>query len=127
MSSRSPSGTSSRYRVDRLQDWCALACERGLLDLHRRSHEQATIRGDLVARLEDDDVSRYELFCGDLGKLPPAADMSSDHEHLLKRGDALGRLALLIQPEDRVEDGQPDDDEAGTELLESDHADDGRA
>ena len=53
--------------------------------------------------------------------------MSSDHEHLLQRGDALGRLALLIQPEDRVEDGQPDDDEAGTELLESDHADDGRA
>ena len=115
------------YRVDRLQDRRALAGERGFLDLQRRGHEQATVRGNLVARLEGDDVSGNELLRGDLDKLAVAADMSSDHEHLLQRGDALGRLALLIQAQDGIEDGQPDDDEAGSELLEGDHADDRRA
>ena len=53
--------------------------------------------------------------------------MSSDHEHLLERGDALGRLALLIQAQDSIEDGQADDDEPGGELLQRDHADGGGA
>ena len=45
-------------------------------------------------------------------------------EHLLQRGDALGRLALLVQAEHRVEHGQADDDDAGRELLQRDDADD---
>jgi hypothetical protein len=50
-----------------------------------------------------------------------------DQEHLLERGDALGGLALLVEPEHGVEDGQPEDREPGRELLERDDADDRRA
>ena len=53
-----------------------------------------------------------------------AARVRLDQEHLLERGDALGRLALLVQAEDRVEHGQADDHDPGRELLQRDDADD---
>ena len=112
------------HRFDCLQDRSALARQRGLLDLQRRGHEQATVRRDLVARLEDDDVARHELLGGDVHTLAVTPGMSPDDEHLLERGDALGRLALLVQAEDRVEHGQAEDHEAGGELLQGDDADD---
>ncbi len=108
------------HRLDCLQDRRALARQRRLLDLERRGHEQATVGGDLVAGLENDDVARHKPLCGDVAKLPVAPDMSPDHEHLLERGDALGRLALLVQAQYRVEDGQADDDEPRGELLQRD-------
>ena len=112
------------YRFDRLQDRSALTRQRGLLDLQRRGHEQATVRRNLVARLEDDDVARHELLGGDVHKLAVTPRMSPDDEHLLERGDALGRLALLVQAKDRVEHGQAEDHEAGRELLQRNDADD---
>ena len=115
------------HRLDRLQDRGALARQRGLLDLERRGHEQAPVRGDLVARLEDDDVARHELLGGNVDKLAVAPGMSPDHEHLLERGDALCRLALLVQAQHRIQHGQADDDEARGELLQGNHADDGGA
>ena len=56
-----------------------------------------------------------------------AARVRLDQEHLLERGDALRRLALLVQAQDRVEHGQADDHDPGRELLQGDDADDRRA
>ena len=53
-----------------------------------------------------------------------SADMRVDQEHLLERGDALRRLALLVEAEDRVQHGQADDHETGRPLLQRDDADD---
>ena len=50
--------------------------------------------------------------------------MSPDDEHLLERGDALGRLALLVQAKDRIEHGQAEDHETRRELLQRNDADD---
>ncbi len=50
--------------------------------------------------------------------------MRSDDEHLLQRGDAFRRLALLVQAEDRVQDGEPEDDDPRRELLEGGDAHD---
>ena len=125
MSTRSPSGTvATSYRFDRFQDWSALTRQRGLLDLQRRGHEQTTVRRNLVARLEDDDVARHELLRGDVHKLAITPRMSPDDEHLLKRGDALGRLALLVQAKDGIEHGQTEDHETRRELLQRNDADD---
>ena len=58
---------ATRDRRERLQDRRALAGESRLLDLERRSHEQPSVRRDLVARLEGDDVPGNELFGRDVG------------------------------------------------------------
>ena len=114
-------------RVDRLQDGHALAGERRLLDLEGRRHEQAPVGRDLVAGLERHDVAGHELLGGDVDGLPPTPRVRLDHEHLLERGDALGRLALLVQAEDRVDDGDAENREPSPELLERDDAHDRRA
>jgi len=46
------------------------------------------------------------------------ASKSPDDEHLLQRGDALGGLPLLVQAEDRVQDGEPENHDPGAPLLE---------
>ena len=112
------------HRLDRLQDRSALTRQRRLLDLQRRGHEQTTVRRDLVARLEDDDVARHELLRRDVHKLAVTPRMSPDDEHLLERGDTLGRLALLVQAQHRIQHGQAEDHEAGGELLQGNDADD---
>jgi hypothetical protein len=115
---------SPRPRLDRLQHGRALAGERRLLDLERRCDEQAAVGRDLVAGFEADDVARHELLGRHVDPLSPAPGVRADDEHLLERGDALGRLALLVEAEDRVEDRQADDDDARAELLERGDADD---
>ena len=55
---------------------------------------------------------------------PPRRTCALISEHLLERGDALRRLPLLVQAEDRVEHGQADDHDPGAELLQRDDADD---
>ena len=128
MSTRSPSATSSpAHRLDRLQHRHALTGQRRLLDLQRRGHEQATVGRHLVTCLEDDGVSGHELLGGNVAQLTAAADVGHDHEHLLQGGDALGRLALLVQAEDRVDHGHAEDDEARAELLQRDDAHDRRS
>jgi len=114
----------ARHRIDRLQDGHALPGEGGLLDLERRGHEQSPVRGNLVARLERDDVSRHELLGGDVHQVPVSPSVRPDHEHLLQRGDALCRLALLVEAEDGVEDGEPEDHDPGAEVLQRGDADD---
>ncbi len=114
----------ARNRVDRLRDGHALAGERRLLDLEGRRQEQAPVGRDLVAGLERHDVPGYELFGGDVDGLSPTPCVRLDHEHLLERGDALGRLALLVQAQHRVDDGDAEDREPRPELLERDDAHD---
>ena len=114
----------ARHRPDRLEDRRALAGQRSLFDLQRCSHEQPPVSGDLVPGLERDDVAGHELFGRDVRHRPAATDMRLDQEHLLERGHALGRLALLVQAENGVEHGQPEDRDPRGELLERDHAHD---
>jgi hypothetical protein len=115
------------HGLDRLRDRHALAGQGGLLDLERRGDEQAAVGRDLVARLERDDVAGHELLGRDLGQLASPPHVRLDDQHLLERGDALGCLAFLVQPEDRVHHRQGEDDDAGAELLQGRHADDRRA
>ena len=114
------------HRVDRLQHGHALSGQGRLLDLEGRGDEQAPVGGDLVAGLEGDDVTRHELLRRDVDPRTAAAGVRLDHEHLLERGDALGRLPLLVQAQDRVQHRDAEDREPRAELLKGDHADDRR-
>ena len=90
----------------------ALAGEARLLDLQRRRHQQTPVGGHLVARLEADDVARHELLGRDLDELAVAPGAGGDDQHLAQRGDALGRLALLVQPHHGVEHREAEDHQA---------------
>jgi hypothetical protein len=114
-------------RLDRFQDRRALTGQSRLLDLERRSHEQAPVRRDLVACLEGNDVPGHELLGGNVRNRSVTPHVRLDQEHLLERGDALGGLALLIQAENGVEHRQTEDRDPRRELLERDHAHDRRA
>ena len=54
---------------------------------------------------------------GDLDEGPVAADLGLDDHHLLERGDARVRLALLVQAHGRVEQRQADEHDAGRDLA----------
>jgi hypothetical protein len=114
----------ARHGVDGLADGRALAGERRLLDLERRGDAEAPVRRDLVARLEGHDVAGHELLGGQVHRLAAPAHVPLDEQHLLERRDALGRLALLVEAEDRVQDGQGEDHDARRPLLQGDDADD---
>ena len=126
MSTRSPSADVGRDGVDALGHGGALAGQRGLVDLERRRAQDAAVRRDEVARLDVDDVARDELLHRDLDHLAAAADLRLDDHHLLERGDARLGLALLVEAQERVEQRQHDQDDAGRELAGQEHADDAR-
>src|SRR5262249_7608463 len=83
--------------------------------------------GHLVTGLEVDDVARDEVLARHVDDPAVPPRMRLDHEHLLKRRHAGRSLALLVEPEDRVEHREADDRDARAELLQGDHADDRRA
>jgi hypothetical protein len=100
-----------RHGLHALRHGQALAGERRLGDLQRRRLQDPAVRGDDVARLDLHDVAGHELLRGHLNELPAAADLRLDDHHLLERGDGGGRLALLVQAEDGVEQRQEEQDE----------------
>ena len=53
-----------------------------------------------------------------------AARLRLDHHHLLERGDARRRLALLVEAHRGVEQGQGDEDDAGRDLVRDEEAED---
>ena len=114
-------------RVDDLGHRGALAGETGLFDLERGRHEDASVGRNLVPRFEADDVSGDELLRRYLHPLAVAADVGIHDQHLAERGDALRRLALLVQPHNRVQHREADHDQSGRHLLQRDDADDCRS
>ena len=56
------------------------------------------------------------------GSVPP--DLRLDDHHLLEGGDARRRLALLVEPHRRVQEGQGDQDDAGGDLVRDEEAQD---
>ena len=81
---RSPSPTSSPgIGASVLQHRSALAGERGLLDLQGGGHQQPTVGGHPVARLEEHDVARHQLGGVDLDRHPVAAHAGDVLQHLL--------------------------------------------
>ena len=56
--------------------------------------------------------------------LAVAPDLGLDDHHLLERGDARLGLALLVQAQERVEQGEEHEDHAGRELAGQEQADD---
>ncbi len=79
--------------------------------------------GTLSPGLEADDVPGDQLLGWNLDALAVATDVGGHDQHLAERGDALGGLALLVQAHHRVEHRQPEDDQAGRDLLQGDDAD----
>jgi len=65
-----------------------------------------------------DDVSRDELLRRDLDELPVAARASLDEHHLLEGRHRLRRLALLVEPEDSVEEREEEHDDPGSVLVQ---------
>ena len=126
MSMRSPSAASAVDGVDALGHGRALAGERRLVDLERRGADDPAVGRDEVARLDVDDVARDQLLHRDLADLAAAPDLGLDDHHLLERGDARLGLALLVEPQERVEQGEEDEDDAGRELAGQEHAHDAR-
>ena len=110
-------------RVQALGDGRALARESRLLDLQRRRDEDPTVGWDLVAGLEADDVTRHELLGRYFDQFTVPSHAGRHDQHLPQRGDALGCLALLVQPHHGVDDGETDDDQTCRDFLEGDDAD----
>ena len=119
MSVRSPSGVSAPcHRLGALGGRQALPRQRGLVDLQRGRRHQPPVRGHDIARLDRDDIAGNQLRGGDLRQLAVPPHLGRDDYHLLQRGDGRGRLPFLVQPLDRVEQRQQNQQDARSELLE---------
>ena len=129
MSIRSPSGTS--VAGDRVDDSSATGVLSPVSPASSISSVAATrIRpsaGTLSPASKPTMSPGHQLLGRDLDALAVAADVRRHDQHLAERGDALGRLALLVQPHHRVEDGQAEDDQPGRDVLQGDDADHRRA
>ena len=125
-STRSPRAASAATRVGLLRDRGALAGQGRLVDLERRRADDPSVGRHEVARLDVDDVARDELLHRDLDQLAVAPDLRLDDHHLLERGDARGRLALLVEAHRRVEQRQDDEDDGGLQLVREEQAHDAR-
>ncbi len=127
MQIRSPSGTSSPGTGSTcLAHREALAGERGLLDLERRRDADPPVGGDAVARLHEHDVAGHELRGVDLDGLAVPPDPRDRLHHLGEGLDALLRLRLLTQPDDRVQDGEAREQDGRAHVVRDDGVDDRR-
>ena len=126
MSVRSPSGASARRdRVDALAHRQALAGQRRLGDLERRRREHAPVGGHDVAGLDLHDVAGHELLGGQQAERAVAAHPRLDDHHLRQRRHRRRGLALLAEPEHRVEQREQQDHDPRAGLLDRvdrDHA-----
>ena len=87
--------------------------------------EHAPVGGHDVAGLDLDDVAGHELLGRQLRERAVAAHARLDDHHLRQRRDGRRGLALLVEPEHRVEQRQQQDHDPGAGLLDRvdrDHA-----
>ena len=94
-----------------LLDRDGLAGERGLLDLHRGALDDAAVRGDGVAGLEQDDVAGDQIGARQVLEPPVADDLGLGGAHLLEGGEGLLGLGLLDHAEHGVDDDDGEDDD----------------
>ncbi len=80
--------------------------------------------GHDVACLDRDDVAGDDVLHRDHHQLAVPPDLRLGDHHLPEGRDTGGRLALLVQPHRRVEQGDPDQDDGGFQLMWQEEADD---
>ena len=111
-----------RRRVDAhdigaADDRVDLAGERRVVDAQLRRVDEAGIRRDEVALLDDHQVARDERARVDLMPLPVADDLRLGREHVPERLDGLLGAVLLDEREDRVDQDDDDDRDAQGGLV----------
>src|SRR3954447_2857392 len=84
-----------------------------LVDLQGAGRDDATVGRHLVAGGEQDDVADDELLGRDLGRLAVPADPCRRLQHRPQRVHRALGLALLPQPDDRVQDGEHEEEDRG--------------
>ena len=102
----------------------ALAGQGGFVDLERGGRQDPGVGRDEVAGFDVDDVTRDQLVDRDFDEIAAPADLGLDDHHLLERGGARFRLALLVHGHPGVEHGQQEEEDAGVELSGQEQADD---
>ena len=110
MHSRSPTVALAVAGVGRLVSRHRLAGERRLLGAKVLRVGEPQVRRDLVARLQEHDVPRDELFGGDHARLAAAQRPGLGGQHVADRLQRLLGLAFLDKAEQRVEDDDGEDD-----------------
>ena len=106
------------HRLHTLRHRQALAGQRRLVHFEGCRPQQAAVGRHDVAGLDRDDVARDELLGRDLDEVAAAPHLRLDDHHLLQGRDGGGRLALLVEAEDGVEQRQEEEDETGAELVQ---------
>ena len=129
MSTRSPSGASaSAIGVELLGHRGALAGQGRLVDLQGgRRAGSAPSAGTRSPASISHDVAGDELVRVDLDQLAVATHAALDDHHLLQGGDAGLGLALLVEPQDGVEQGQAEQQQCRVPTRGDEQAHDGRA
>ena len=89
----------------------ALAGQRGLVDLERARGDDPPVRGHLVAGRDQHDVADDELLGRDLRLGAVATHPRGRLHHRLERVHRALGLALLAQPDDRVEQRDHEQDD----------------
>ena len=95
--------------VNKLGDGHRLAGEGGLLDLQAGALQQAAVRGDRVAGLQQHHVAHHKLLTADDADLAVPQDLGGGGGHLLQSFNGLFRLVLLIYAQDGVDDDHGQD------------------
>ena len=110
MHSRSPTVALAETGVCRLVGRHRLAGQRRLLGAQVLHIGEPKVGRDLVARFEQHDVPRHELFRGNHARLAAAHGPRLGGQHVADRIQRLLGLALLDEAEQRVEDDDAEDD-----------------
>src|SRR5262249_1997519 len=76
------------------------------------------IRGDLVTRLEKDDVSRYKLLRRNHAWCPTAYDSCLRRQHVADRLERLLGFALLDESKQSIQQDNPEDDRRVDPLIQ---------
>ena len=88
-----------------------LACQRGLIHLHRIAREQARIRRNDIAQPQADDVARHHIARRRVSPLSIAFHPGFDRQLGLQGSDGVARLAFFPESDHGVGNKQKEDDE----------------
>ena len=112
-------------RFDALADGQALPGEGRFLDLEGRRQGDPAVGGHHVPRLHQHQVAGDELLGVDLDHLAIPSHPGDGLHHVGERLDTLFGLRLLAEADDRVDQGQPGEQDGGARLPGDHLVDDG--